>query len=103
MLTSQPPYPDKFKAGDIAIAKTHTEFMYGDKHEVGQEIVVTEETKSYYNVWHHLYDKLGNSPDIEVIPVPFDPVELTEEETKRLEEILAKPAPPLPTRRTKEG
>ena len=50
-------YPDKFKVGDIAIAKKYVKFMYGEEHRVGQEIVVTEDNKAYYNVCYKDYDK----------------------------------------------
>lgn len=57
--TSQPPYPNKFKAGDIAVCLAEfIPFSNGDIHILGQKILVTEKTKSYYNVWHHIYDKV---------------------------------------------
>ena len=56
-MTTKPPYPNKFKAGDVAIAQQFIKFMDGSTHRVGEEIIVTERTKSYFNVWHHIYDK----------------------------------------------
>jgi hypothetical protein len=55
--TFSPPYPNKFKPGDTAIAKTDIRFCNGKTHRIGQEIVVSEETVSYYNVCHTEYDK----------------------------------------------
>jgi hypothetical protein len=54
-------YPNKFYLGDIAIAKTNVDFCDGTSHKVGQKIVVTEETKHYYNVCHEQYDKVNGS------------------------------------------
>lgn len=56
---SNPPvkYPNKFKAGDIAIAKRFIRFCDGAEHRRGQEILVTERTVHYYNVCHVDYDK----------------------------------------------
>ena len=48
---------DKFKPGDVAIAKNNIKFCDGTKHIVGQKIVVTEQTVSYYNVNGKDYDK----------------------------------------------
>lgn len=48
--TYSPPYPDKFKSGDIAIALTNINYADGTKVKKGQEVLVTETTKSYYNV-----------------------------------------------------
>ena len=53
-----PPYPNKFKAGDVAVSRTNVNFMDGTRHTEGQKIVIEENTVSYYNVWHHVYDKL---------------------------------------------
>lgn len=57
MMKSHPPYPEKFKAGDIAIPLIEINFVDGTQHKIGDEIRVTEKTKSYYNVWWHLYRK----------------------------------------------
>ncbi len=54
--TYQPMYPNKFKAGDIAISKKFVKFLNGEKHTIGQEILVFESTKSYYNVNHKNYE-----------------------------------------------
>lgn len=58
-VSTQPPYPEKFKPGDIAISLTEVEFCDGTKHEEGEEILVTFKNASYYNVWHHIYAKKG--------------------------------------------
>lgn len=50
-------YPDKFKPGDVAMAKKFVRFCDGTCHKVGQEILVTEDSKSYFNVMHGDYDK----------------------------------------------
>jgi hypothetical protein len=42
-------YPEKFKNGDIAIPKIRINFS-NEIHEVGDRIVVTEETEAYFNV-----------------------------------------------------
>lgn len=55
--TSKPPYPAKFQPGDIAISLYRVEFTDGEVHEVGQEIVVTEEAVAYFNVCHEEYSK----------------------------------------------
>lgn len=57
-MTSHPPYPDKFKAGDTAVSSIRINFIDGTKHIIGQRIVVTEATKAFYNVWHDYYEKL---------------------------------------------
>lgn len=54
---SQPPYPNKFKPGDTAVATQDIDFCDNTKHVTGQQIVVTEDTVSYYNVWHTIYEK----------------------------------------------
>ena len=51
------PYQDKFKPGNIAIAKRNVRFIDGTGHMVGDRILVTEETEAYYNVNHEDYDK----------------------------------------------
>lgn len=61
VLSSQPPYPNKFKAGDIAIATKHISFCDGTKHVPGQRIEVDEQSKHYYNVWHHIYKREPNA------------------------------------------
>jgi hypothetical protein len=55
-IICQPPYPDKFKTGDVAVSKTNVDFTDGQKHHIGQEIVVKNDTVSYYNVMHQYYD-----------------------------------------------
>jgi hypothetical protein len=59
-FTLNPPYPNKFIAGDVAISTIDVNFCDGTKHKIGQRIVVTEKTKSYYNVWHNYYEKAQN-------------------------------------------
>lgn len=53
------PHPNKFQIGDIAKAKRLIRFMDKTKHDIGQEIVVTEETKSYFNVCHSGYERIA--------------------------------------------
>lgn len=50
-------YPNKFKAGDIAICRRAVEFADSTRHVIGQRIRVRENTVSYYNVNHQDYDK----------------------------------------------
>jgi len=50
-----PPYPAKFKIGDIAIAKFDVDFDNVKSHRVGQKLPVTDENVSYYNVCHEEY------------------------------------------------
>lgn len=57
MLLAQPPYPNKFIEGDIVVCNTRIEFMDGEVHNIGQEILVTEKIKAYYNVCNKNYDK----------------------------------------------
>lgn len=52
-----PPYPKKFKSGDIAIARHSINFCDGTNHVRGQRIKVTARTEAYYNVCHKNYDK----------------------------------------------
>ncbi len=58
MNTMQPPYPDKFKPYDIAVSTINVSFIDGTQHKIGQKIVVTPQTVSYYNVWYKYYNKL---------------------------------------------
>lgn len=55
---SQPPYPTKFQAGDVAISKVDVDFCNGEQHKAGDRIDITEENVAYYNVWHNYYDKV---------------------------------------------
>ena len=49
-------YPNKFKAGDKAIAKYSVRFSDRTRHDAGKIYDVTEETKWYFNVFHEEYD-----------------------------------------------
>ncbi len=55
-LVANPPFPNKFKPGDVAISKQEIKFCDGTKHGIGEEIIVTEKTIDYFNVWHKIYD-----------------------------------------------
>lgn len=50
-------YPDKFKVGDIAICNKFVCFVDNTYHMIGQEIEVTKDTVSYFNVNYQDYDK----------------------------------------------
>jgi hypothetical protein len=49
--TFNPPYPNKFQDGDIAVSLGKVNFTDGTFHKTGDEIIVTEETVSYYNAF----------------------------------------------------
>jgi hypothetical protein len=59
-LVSQPPYPSKFKAGDVAIATEKISFCDGTEHVPGQRIKLIEENKADF------YKELDNlkNPDV---------------------------------------
>lgn len=62
---SRPPYPNKFADGDIAILidPEPIHFSDGTRHMPGERIAVTDQTKHYFNVWHHFYER-GNSEKV---------------------------------------
>ena len=64
MNQTNPPYPNKFKAGDIAICRRSINFTDGTKHIKGEHILVREGCASYYNVNHEDYDRLEHISDI---------------------------------------
>ena len=50
-----PPYLDRFKAGDVVICLHTVVFCDGDRHLKGNEYIVEEKTKDYYNVCYAQY------------------------------------------------
>lgn len=50
-------YLNKFKDGDIAIAKRFIRFCDGTTHNLGQKIKVTNSNKLYFNICNEDYDK----------------------------------------------
>ena len=63
-------YPERFKSGDTAICLHTVIFVDRDRHLKGNEYVVEEKTKAYYNVCYAQYDLKTTAPETTLNPKP---------------------------------